>query len=65
MSNSSKKTHDTTYAGHPSVQRMMGVIVSKLCLTKNGNDIEGLVKTCLMCQLDKTEWKKEAGLRQL
>lgn len=57
------ETHDTIYFSHLRAKRMMDII-SKLFLLKIKDDIEFFVKSCVACQLDKTERRKEAGLLQ-
>ena len=59
-----KEMHDTVYAGHPGVERMMALLSRNYFWPKMEDDIEAYVKSCLVCQLDKTERKKEAGLLQ-
>ncbi|KAG6526884.1 hypothetical protein ZIOFF_008971 [Zingiber officinale] len=60
-----KETHDPLWAGHPGVERMLALLARSYIWPKMENDVETYVKTCLVCQQDKTERKKEAGLLQL
>ncbi|KAG6480490.1 hypothetical protein ZIOFF_063990 [Zingiber officinale] len=59
-----KETHDPLWAGHPGVERMLALLGRSYIWPKMENDVEAYVKTCLVCQQDKTERKKEAGLLQ-
>ncbi|KAG6515906.1 hypothetical protein ZIOFF_026344 [Zingiber officinale] len=59
-----KETHDPLWAGHPGVERMLALLARSYIWPKMENDVEAYVKTCLVCQQDKTERKKEAGLLQ-
>ncbi|CAL5371561.1 unnamed protein product [Camellia sinensis] len=59
-----RETHDPQGAGHPGQQRMMALLSRSYCWPKMEDDVEAYVKTCLVCQLDKTERKKAAGLLQ-
>ncbi|KZV57841.1 hypothetical protein F511_03410 [Dorcoceras hygrometricum] len=59
-----KETHDSQWAGHPGVNRMMALLSRQFYWPKMEQDVERYVKTCLVCQLDKSERTKEAGLLQ-
>ena len=59
-----KEAHDSAWAGHPGVERMLALLSRVYFWTKMEDDIEAYVKTCHVCQVDKTEHKKEAGLLQ-
>lgn len=59
-----RETHDAQWAGHPGRQRMLALLARAYYWPKMEDDIEAYVKTCLVCQQDKTERKKEAGLLQ-
>ncbi|KAG6522526.1 hypothetical protein ZIOFF_019666 [Zingiber officinale] len=59
-----KETHDPLWAGHPGVERMLALLARSYIWPKMENDVKAYVKTCLVCQQDKTERKKEAGLLQ-
>ncbi|KAH0751965.1 hypothetical protein KY290_006553 [Solanum tuberosum] len=59
-----KKAHDTTWVGHSGVERMLALLSHVYFGPKMEGDIEAYVKTCHVCQVDKTERKKEAGLLQ-
>jgi len=56
-----KEVHDTTWAGHPEVERMLALLSRVYFWPKMEDDIEAYVKTCHVCQMDKTERKKEAS----
>ncbi|CAH9148831.1 unnamed protein product [Cuscuta epithymum] len=59
-----KETHDPQWAGHPGVARMFALLSRDYVWPKMEQDIEAYVRTCLVCQQDKTEKRKEAGLLQ-
>ena len=51
--------------GRPSRGRTdHGVAIQVLLLAKMGDDVQAYVKSCLVCQLDKTKKKKMVGLLQ-
>ena len=50
--------------GSSGKQRMMAMLGRSYFWPKMENDAEAYVKTCLVCQQDKTECKKLAGLLQ-
>ena len=60
-----KETHDAKWAGHPGEERTMALLSRSCYWPKMGEDVQAYVKSCLVCQLDKTEKKKMAGLLQL
>ena len=56
-----KETHDALWSGHPGQQRTLALLAESyywLCMEA---DVELYVRTCLVCQQDKTERKKVAG----
>jgi hypothetical protein len=59
-----KETHDPLWAGHPGVERMLALLAKSYYWPKMDQDVELYVKTCLVCQQDKSEKKKAAGLLQ-
>ena len=59
-----KEAHDSAWVGHPGVERMLDLLSRVYFWPKMEDDIEEYVKTCHVCQVDKTERKKEAGLLQ-
>ncbi|KAI5351342.1 hypothetical protein L3X38_004233 [Prunus dulcis] len=59
-----REMHDSQWAGHLGVDRMTTLVSRSYYWPMLENDIEAYVKTCLVCQQDKFEWKKEAGLLQ-
>ena len=59
-----KEAHDSAWAGHPGVQRMLTLLSRVYFWPKMEDDIEAYVKTCHVFQVDKTERKKEEGLLQ-
>ena len=59
-----KETHDTRWAGHPGEERTLALLARSFHWPKMKEDVQAYVKTCHVCQVDKTERKKEAGLLQ-
>uniref|UniRef100_A0A803PL58 Uncharacterized protein n=1 Tax=Cannabis sativa TaxID=3483 RepID=A0A803PL58_CANSA len=57
-----KETHDTKWAGHPGLARMLALLLKSYYWQKMEQDIEVHVKTCLVCQQDKRERRQEVGL---
>ena len=57
-----KETHDAKWAGHLGEERTMALLFRSYYWPKMGEDVQAYVKSCLVCQLDKTEKKKMAGL---
>ena len=59
-----KETHDLTWAGHPGQERTFALLSSNYFWPPIEQDVEFYVKTCLVCQHDKMERRKEASLLQ-
>lgn len=59
-----KETHDTRWAGHPGRERMKALLSRHYYWPDMGDDIEAYVKSCYVCQMDKPERTREAGLLQ-
>ncbi|KAK4382004.1 RNA-directed DNA polymerase [Sesamum angolense] len=59
-----RETHDPQWAGHPGIDRMVTLLAHRYYWLRMEEDVESYVRTCLVCQLDKVERKKEAGLLQ-
>lgn len=59
-----KETHDPLWAGHPGGDRMLALLSRHYIWPKMEEDVDAYVRTCLVCQVDKLERKKEAGLLQ-
>ena len=59
-----KETHDTKWAGHHGEERTLAFLARYFHWLKIKEDMQAYVKTCHVCQVDKTEGKKEAGLLQ-
>lgn len=57
-----KETHDSPWAGHPGQECTLALLSQSYYWPRMENDVEQYVKTCLVCQQDKTERRKEAGL---
>ena len=58
-----KETHDTRWAGHPGEERTLALLARSFHWPKMKEDMQAYVKTCHVCQVDKTERKKEVGLK--
>ena len=56
-----KETHDTKWAGHSGEERTLTLLAWSFHWLKMKEDMQAYVKTCHVCQVDKTERKKEAG----
>ena len=59
-----KEAHNSSCAEHAGGARMFSLLSHTYFWTKMEDDREAYVKTCHVCQVDKTERKKEAGLLQ-
>ncbi|KAK4381994.1 Retrovirus-related Pol polyprotein from transposon.6 [Sesamum angolense] len=59
-----RETHDPQWTGHPGIDRMVALLARRCYWPRMEEDVEAYVRTCLVCQLDKVERKKEAGLLQ-
>ena len=59
-----KEAHDSVWAGHPSVERILALLSCVYFWPNMEDDIEAYVRTCHVCQVDKIERKKDAGLLQ-
>ncbi|KAL0305331.1 UNVERIFIED_CONTAM: hypothetical protein Sangu_3037700 [Sesamum angustifolium] len=55
-----KETHDLQWAGHPWIDRMVALLAHRYYWPRMEEDVEAYVRTCLVCQLDNVERKKEA-----
>jgi hypothetical protein len=58
------ETHDPQWAGHPGRERMVALLSQTYYWPKMEEDVELYVRTCLVCQQDKTLRQREAGLLQ-
>ena len=59
-----KETRDTKWDGYPGEERTLALLAWSFHWPKMKEDMQAYVKTCHVCQVDKTEQKKEAGLLQ-
>ncbi|KAJ7949948.1 Retrotransposon protein, putative, Ty3-gypsy subclass [Quillaja saponaria] len=57
-----KECHDTLWAGHPGWQRTYALLKQGYYWPQMREDAVNYSKTCLICQQDKVERKKIAGL---
>jgi hypothetical protein len=58
------ESHDSHWAGHLSRERMFALMSRSYYWPKMREDVKLYAKTCLVCQQDKSEQRKEAGLLQ-
>ena len=56
-----KETHDAPWSGNPGQQRTLALLAESYYWPRMEADVELYVRTCLVCQQDKTERKKVAG----
>ncbi|KAK4390467.1 Transposon Tf2-11 polyprotein [Sesamum angolense] len=56
--------HDTLWAGHPGEERTYALVQRAYYWPQMRDDIETYVHTCLICQQDKADHQKKAGLLQ-
>ncbi|KAI3451450.1 hypothetical protein Pfo_008115 [Paulownia fortunei] len=54
--------HDTPWAGHPGDERTCALVQRAYYWPQMRDDIETYVRTCLVCQQDKADRQKKAGL---
>ncbi|KAL0313604.1 UNVERIFIED_CONTAM: Transposon Ty3-G Gag-Pol polyprotein [Sesamum radiatum] len=59
-----RETHDPEWAGHPGIDRMLALLGRRYYWLRMEEDVEAYVRTCLVCQLNKVERKKEVRLLQ-
>ena len=59
-----KEAHDSIWDGHQGVESLLALLSRVYFLPKIEDDIKSYVKTCHVCQVEKTERKKEEGLIQ-
>ena len=59
-----RETHDKKWAGPPREERTLALLAWSFHWSKMKEDVQAYVKTCHVCQVDKTERKREAGMLQ-
>ncbi|KAE8660305.1 Detected protein of unknown function [Hibiscus syriacus] len=59
-----RECHDSKWAGYPGIHRTLALIAEHYYWPHMGNDVEAYAKTCLVCQQDKIEQRRPAGLLQ-
>ena len=59
-----QSVHDAPWAGHPGRERTQALLERSYFWPKLRQEVEAYVKSCHVCQLDKTERHREAGLLQ-
>ncbi|KAF2322152.1 hypothetical protein GH714_007920 [Hevea brasiliensis] len=57
-----RECHDVKWAGHPGAQRMQALLERGYYWPRMLDDIQLYVKTCLVCQQDKGDQRRPAGL---
>ncbi|KAL0447549.1 UNVERIFIED_CONTAM: Transposon Tf2-11 polyprotein [Sesamum latifolium] len=58
------KCHDTLWAGHQGEERTYALVQRAYYWPQMRDDVETYVRTCLICQQDKADHQKKAGLLQ-
>ncbi|KAL0345517.1 UNVERIFIED_CONTAM: Transposon Tf2-11 polyprotein [Sesamum radiatum] len=56
--------HDTLWAGHQGEERTYALVHRAYYWPQMRDDVETYVRTCLICQQDKADHQKKAGLLQ-
>ncbi|KAL2223936.1 UNVERIFIED_CONTAM: Transposon Tf2-11 polyprotein [Sesamum indicum] len=56
--------HDTLWAGHQGQERTFALVKRAYYWPQLRDDVETYVRTCLICQQDKADHQKKAGLLQ-
>ncbi|KAL2542138.1 Uncharacterized protein Adt_03116 [Abeliophyllum distichum] len=56
------KYHDKLWAGHQEEERTSALLLRAYYWLQMRDDIATYVKTCLVCQQDKTDYEKKTGL---
>ncbi|KAL0373943.1 UNVERIFIED_CONTAM: Transposon Tf2-12 polyprotein [Sesamum radiatum] len=56
--------HDTLWAGHQGEERTYALVQRAYYWLQMRDDVETYVRTCLICQQDKADHQKKAGLLQ-
>ncbi|KAE8720538.1 hypothetical protein F3Y22_tig00019093pilonHSYRG00019 [Hibiscus syriacus] len=59
-----KECHDSKWTGHPGIYRTLALLSEQYYWPHMAEDVQAYVKTCLVCQQDKIEANKPAGLLQ-
>lgn len=54
-----KECHDTRWAGHPGQQRALALLEAAYYWPHMRDDVDEYVRTCLVCQQDKVERKRQ------
>lgn len=57
-----KECHDSLWAGHPGWERTFALLKQGYYWPQMRDDVEGYVRTCLICQQDKVDRRQQAGL---
>ena len=57
-----KECHDSKWARHPGIHRTGALVERTYYWPSMRDDMEAYVQTCLICQQDKVEQSKPAGL---
>ncbi|KAK0606869.1 hypothetical protein LWI29_005470 [Acer saccharum] len=57
-----KECHDSKWAGHPGMTRTLALLQNSYYWPQMRDDIDAYVRTCLVCQQDKVEQQRPAGL---
>ncbi|GJW95402.1 ATP-binding cassette subfamily C member 8 [Tanacetum coccineum] len=57
-----KECHDSKWAGHPRITRMLALVEGTYYWPRMGDDVETFMRTCFIYQQDKMEQNKSGGL---
>ncbi|CAL8989416.1 unnamed protein product [Prunus brigantina] len=57
-----KECHDSKWAGHPGTHRTLALMSEAYYWPQMREDVDSFVRTCLVCQQDKTLQKQPGGL---
>lgn len=57
-----KECPETRWAGHPGQQRTLALLEAAYYWPHMRDDVDEYVRTCLVCQQDKVERKRQGGL---
>lgn len=57
-----KECHDSKWAGHPGMTRTLALLQNSYYWPQMRDDVDAYVRTCLVCQQDKVEQQRPAGL---
>ena len=59
-----REVHDAKWVGHQGWEQTLALLARSYYWPKMEHEVEAFVKSCMVCQLDKTEMRKGEGLLQ-